>query len=284
MGNPKCKLCNSDTSFHFFRFGFDFYECNQCGFIFIHPVPDEGIIQDQYSKEYYEDQERYLVPAKNNLEVWSRRIATIEKYLPLQKLKDEEKSILDIGCATGIFLEIARNSGWETYGIEYSDYAAKLAADKLGQDRIQNTSFEGYESPRKLTAITAWAVIEHVSAPISFLEKANILLDENGILAFSTINTSSLNGRLFKKRWRYFNPPEHLSYFNLNNIRRILNNTGFELLEYNTRFVYKNFLAGISKNPPHSPNSLTKSMLFPLKIVSQSSALGDVIEIWARKK
>jgi 2-polyprenyl-3-methyl-5-hydroxy-6-metoxy-1,4-benzoquinol methylase len=284
MFNPICKLCNSGTSFHFFKIGFDFYECNQCGFIFIHPVPDEGIIQDQYSKEYYENQARYIVPAKNNLEVWSRRIATIEKYLPLQKLKDEEKSILDIGCATGIFLEIARNSGWEIYGIEYSDYSAKLAADKLGEERIQNTNFEGYESPRKLTAITAWAVIEHVSAPKSFLEKANMLLEENGILAFSTVNTSSLNGRLFKKRWRYFNPPEHLSFFNLNNIRRILNDTGFDLLEYKTNFVYKNFLAGILKIPPDTPNLLTKSILIPLKIFSQSLSLGDVIEIWARKK
>jgi 2-polyprenyl-3-methyl-5-hydroxy-6-metoxy-1,4-benzoquinol methylase len=34
---------------------------------------------------------------------------------------------LDVGCATGFFLEVMRELGYETYGVEVTEYASNYA-------------------------------------------------------------------------------------------------------------------------------------------------------------
>jgi hypothetical protein len=45
-------------------------------------------------------------------------------------------TILDVGTATGFFLETATAAGFDAYGIERSEYAARIAASKFGVERI----------------------------------------------------------------------------------------------------------------------------------------------------
>ena len=40
-------------------------------------------------------------------------------------LNNENRSILDVGCGFGYFIEFASRDGWDTFGVEISDAAAK---------------------------------------------------------------------------------------------------------------------------------------------------------------
>ena len=120
---------------------------------------------------------------------------------------------------------------------------------------------------------------------MSFLQKAHTLLELNGVFALCTVNTDSLTRRLFRERWRYFIPPEHLVYFNLENLRWALAETGFEILEYRTNFSYRSVLNGLRKGiyPSEKILPAVKLLFFVPKIVSQRLGWGDIVEIWARK-
>jgi 2-polyprenyl-3-methyl-5-hydroxy-6-metoxy-1,4-benzoquinol methylase len=284
MTEIKCKVCTADTTLLFVVNTYQLYKCQSCGFIFVYPDPDNLTIEHHYAVNYYANEARYHQINNGEFRLWNHRIQKVEKLLP-SEIKDS-KNILDIGCATGIFLKAAQNSGWDIYGIEHSEYAARQAKDRLGTgENIYYGNFQGFQSEKTFLAVSAWDVIEHVINPLFFLEKVHSLLQDNGIFVFSTVNTSSLNHQLFGQNWRYYSPPEHLSYFNLRNLTRMLNQTGYELLKIRTIFSYQAFVDGINQRQRLSlkPNKLIKSFLFPLKMISEWFGQGDIVEIWTKK-
>lgn len=278
-----CIICGANSKHYFSREEYTFYRCESCNFEYIHPIPPMEAIKNVYGKDYYSEKDRYSIPHHHQKQNWVRRIQSIEDNLIKSEQEQDKISILDIGCATGSFLEIAQGKGWNVYGIEPSKFASKIARDRIGSNWVENTTFEQFGTNYQYSTITAWAVLEHVGDPIAFLKKSNSILIENGILAFSTVNTSSLNRKLFNGNWRYYCPPEHLSFFNLKNIRYALDVSGFELINIRTNFVYKNFINSLSIKPGSRKNFLLRVPLYLLKNLTQWFNLGDVIEIIARK-
>jgi len=57
--------------------------------------------------------------------------------------------VLDIGCATGYFLEVAEEEGFEPFGVEYSAYAAEIAQNKFGVNNIFNGTLEQCNFPER---------------------------------------------------------------------------------------------------------------------------------------
>lgn len=284
MNEINCNLCNENAILLYTVNMYQLYNCQTCGFIFVHPDPDNLTIERHYSSAYYQNETRYHKISKAELRLWNQRMGRVEKYI--SEGTENNKNILDIGCATGVFLKAAQNRGWDIYGVEHSEYAVQQAKDRLGNGKnIYCGSLQNFESEKIFLAISAWDVIEHVTNPLFFLEKVHSLLQDDGIFTFSTVNTSSLNHLLFGQNWRYYTPPEHLSYFNLRNIKQMLNQTGFELLKIRTVFNYQAFLDGINQRQRLSlkSNKFIKALLFPSKIISEWFGYGDIVEIWTKK-
>ena len=277
----RCKLCGASSDLAFTKAGHSLYECSSCGFLFVHPLPDAATIEMHYSSHYYDEEARYYGVDSAVMQMWVRRLAAIEKHLKV----GASRTILDVGCATGVFLGVAAQRGWNAYGVEGSRFAAAQAAQKLGCERIACSDFLSYEAPTRFSALSAWAVLEHVGDPLGFLHKANALLETCGVFSLSTVNTASLNRWVFGKRWRYFTPPEHLVYFNRQNLCGALCETGFDLLEIRTSFNYRAVLDGLHRCSRRltKPDPLIKLLLLAPKLVSQWLGWGDIVEIWARK-
>jgi predicted TPR repeat methyltransferase len=282
MINVKCNICGARSTGFFSKNKYQFYKCSSCGFIFVDPPPEKTEVVHHYSEHYYSEfADRYQRMDRSTYQNWKKRIGIIEKYLSIDNRP--ERTIIDVGCATGNFLQVAAQCNWSVFGIEHSIYAARQASERIGKERIYTDDFLEFQKPLRSVALSAWDVIEHVSDPISFLLKANSLLHENGILALSTVNTDSLNHQLFGANWRYYRPPEHLSHFNLDNLRMALNKTGFDVLHYRTQFTYLSFLDGMNPNCRPQPNNIDKSVLLIPRFLARLTNRGDVIEIWARK-
>jgi 2-polyprenyl-3-methyl-5-hydroxy-6-metoxy-1,4-benzoquinol methylase len=161
-------------------------------------------------------------------------IPTFNRYIDLiEKAGGKPGRMLDIGAATGFFLELARARGWQTAGVEPSDHAADLGRKK-GLD-VRTGTLDSYDAePCSFDVITMWDVLEHVPDPRQSLSIARKLLKPGGIIAINTPDASSLWGRLMGIHWHLIVPPEHLHLFGRRSLQRLLSDSGFECLMMTT--------------------------------------------------
>lgn len=207
--------------------GFHLHRCPGCGFLFVHPLPESPLTI--YSEDYFAGASggHGYVEYDRDKQVM---IPSFERYLDaIEKAYGKKGKMLDIGAATGFFLDIARKRGWETAGIEPSDHAAGLGRAK-GID-VRTGTLDTYEAPEhSFDAVTLWDVIEHVPDPRETLRQVQRLLRPGGIIALNTPDADSLWARTLGMRWHLIVPPEHLHLFGTRSLRRLLTESGFEHL------------------------------------------------------
>jgi len=177
-----------------------------------------------------------------------KRCRAILRYIRLGRM-------LDIGCATGAFLEGMREHGWEVEGIEPSIQAATYAKEILGL-RVQNTTMETAQlEPASLDLVTMWNVLEHLSDPQRAIYRIREALRPGGLLVFSIPNIESYDHWLFGRYWAGYDLPRHLFVFPPATLTRMIQAAGFTILErrciygtynafaYSARFAMNDLLA-----------------------------------------
>jgi len=147
------------------------------------------------------------------------------------------RRIFDIGAATGYFLDLAKQRGWQTGGTEISEYAAKIATERGHQ--VFCLEADQLATDQKFDVVTMWDVLEHIKDPIAYLKKANDLLADNGWLAINTVNRGSLVAKILGLKWHLIVPPEHLNFYSRRNLEIALRQSGFEIVKVST--LGKNF-------------------------------------------
>lgn len=223
--NTKCPVCAAaEPNFFAKKKGCDLYKCRQCDFIFVYPIP--GNLTEIYTEDYFSGAKHgagYIDYEKDK----SAMSATTEIYLDeIEKLTPGRGKLLDVGAATGTFLEAALRRGWQVSGIELSDYAAEKARQKNLD--VRTGSLEAITfAEASFDVVTMWDVLEHVPNPAVTLKLVNNLLKPGGVVALNTPNAGSFFAKLMGKRWHLIVPPEHLSYFNIGNLTRLLDKIGF---------------------------------------------------------
>jgi len=277
-----CPICESILTPSLTVNGFVIGECDECNFLAVmdEVIPSE--LKEIYSEEYYErHQTRYIEVTQKQLNVWIRRMRVIEEMRSKQNL---DKTLFDIGCGPGIFLRVAQEFGWEVYGTDISMEALSHARKVVGPNRIFEDLF-AIDTTKRFDVITIWAVIEHLDDPTVYLEKIHSLLKPGGILALATVSTDAWNRRFYNENWRYFTPPEHLVFFNLNNLQRFLKQMGFHPILLNTHFnelaFWHSFPLGALHNHALPFRLFKKSFVLPLKITAKMFKAGDIIEAFA---
>jgi SAM-dependent methyltransferase len=157
-------------------------------------------------------------------------------------------SVLEIGCAYGLFVDEARAHFDRVVGIDVAeaavDHARKHFKVNVLSDDFLNVPFED----GSFDAICLWDTIEHLERPDLFLEKASRLLQPDGRLFLTTGDISSLNARVRGSKWRQIHPPSHLHYFSRDSVTRLLGRLGFRVMGIETARYYHtlhNILASI---------------------------------------
>ena len=137
--------------------------------------------------------------------------------------------LLDVGCASGLFLSLAVDAGWEAVGVEPCRTLCGKAQERLGAraDVRCLTLQEADFPPSSFDAITLWDVLEHVPEPVDFLARCRHLLRPSGAVFVNVPDIDSLQARLFGSRWPLL-LPEHLNYFNRESLRLCGEKAGLE--------------------------------------------------------
>jgi len=91
-------------------------------------------------------------------------------------------SILDVGCATGYFLEGARDE-FDAWGIDPSPIAVKICQER-GLTKVVHGSTDDFSAvaDKQFDAVGFFDVIEHVDDDLSALEHARRVLAQGGVV------------------------------------------------------------------------------------------------------
>jgi SAM-dependent methyltransferase len=143
------------------------------------------------------------------------RRATANRHLDIVRRYCSPSRLLDVGCASGLFLRSAADLGWSVVGVEPSKALSRLAKENLdGRGEVIATTLQTAGlSKSDFDVVTLWDVLEHVPQPGEFLQTAASLLKPSGHLFVNVPDLDSLQARLLRARWPLL-LPEHLNYFN----------------------------------------------------------------------
>ncbi|MBI4065410.1 class I SAM-dependent methyltransferase [Candidatus Gottesmanbacteria bacterium] len=234
-----CYLCKS-TKYTKWRSisNYDLQQCDNCGFIFVFPLPSTETLKNFYEFFDYKD-----VPLQ---EVRIRKDAVRSLSLIKNHLEKENISLLDIGCGRGYLMDEARKLGWNTFGIDYSRNTIRYALKNLNLKVVQS-DIGSYRTTTRYDVIVLSQFIEHVSNPNDILKKCYLLLKNNGFLYIATPNIKSISAKVLGVGFDHLIPPEHLGYYSRKTLERLLINNGFRILHAGS-WSYKEDLAGIIKS------------------------------------
>ena len=280
-----CPVCEEDTPENSVcRFNNRTYRrCRRCGVIFMDrtcPPPIEyereyffESYRRQYGKTYLEDFPKIKSEGK-------RRLKIINSFLPAKKT--EERSLLDIGCAYGPFLDAAREEGFSPAGIDPAQDAVSYVRQELSISAVQGffpcsplpTPHPTYDT------VTLWFVIEHFTDIKAALAQIKNILKPGGILAFSTPSFSGVSGRSSLRRFLSASPADHFTIWSPAMCKKALALYGFSVKKTVT----------IGHHPERFPllGKFAKSEKSPLyktlSAISRLFSLGDTFEVYAKLK
>ena len=159
----------------------------ECGLVYTNPRLKEENIRDFYSKNYFESHSSQAMGYDNYVsdkelveKTFRRRLAELEN----QWLKRKGR-VLDVGCATGFFLSIARDMGWQVSGVEISDYCCDYALREFGIKLHRVFFKDARDLGEPYDLITMWDYIEHSFDPTEDIRRAPALLAPPGLFVFS---------------------------------------------------------------------------------------------------
>jgi SAM-dependent methyltransferase len=211
---------------------FELQRCRACGLMYLSPRPTPDTIARYYPEDYapfrppIEDESFALMRWMRRRKL-SRRRTLVERYAGRRQGR-----LLDVGCATGLFLHEMVQSGWAGAGVELTGPAAEFAHSRFGLDVFQGLLADAPFAEASFDAVTFWDVLEHSFSPRHELERVAQLLRPGGVLALTVPNWNSFDRGLFGRHWQGLDSPRHLYVFTRPTLTRLLEQAGFTDLQW----------------------------------------------------
>ncbi|MFX1258915.1 MAG: class I SAM-dependent methyltransferase [Promethearchaeota archaeon] len=138
------------------------------------------------------------------------------------------KTLLDIGCAYGHFLDLLKND-FIIHGTDISHHATKVAKFKLKIPVKQANIEEEFPFDKNFDIITALDVIEHLNNPKKAIKNIYNHLNDGGLFFFQLPTVSSKISSLINKI--IFNRDKtHTFIVSVEEVERVVKSAGFKKL------------------------------------------------------
>ena len=222
LGFEECEICGGRSRYWAKIAGYLHFRCLSCSHLFVSPRPTQQELDEFYQAgTYYDAAQRQ-----------AGRLRSEARYRAqlLGKLADKfglEHRLLDVGCASGIFLHEALGMGWDVSGVDRSAVTAAVARNAVSCP-IHVGVLEVMRIPDSpFPIVTAWEVLEHTINPRAFFKALSENVQEGGLLAISTPLGNGLIARILGERFPMLTPPEHLSLFSRRSLELLAREHGF---------------------------------------------------------
>ncbi|NTW33394.1 MAG: class I SAM-dependent methyltransferase [Bacteroidetes bacterium] len=233
----KCPICNNEQFSDYLKCydyfltqeEFNIVTCNNCRFTFVNPRPEA----DNLSK-YYNSTEYVSHSATKNKGLFNYVYRKIRNYTHKKKVNlvsyySKGKSILDIGCASGEFLNLFKLKGWKTKGIEPNSNARNFAKKEYNLDVIDENDINDV-SNESIDVITMWHVLEHVSDLNQRMLDLKRILKKDGYLIIAVPNCTSYDAEYYRNFWAAYDVPRHLYHFTPETMQTLVEKYKFSIV------------------------------------------------------
>jgi SAM-dependent methyltransferase len=234
----------------------------------IEPPPSAEALKAFYSGAYFQDSHGTYAQAYSEVELKHRALLADLLLHALAEARGPSSSsggrLLEIGCGEGWFLKAALGAGYDARGLEFSDYGLKRFHPELA-DRVEfGDAFEALDrrigEGAQAEVCVMEHVLEHVLDPQALLARLPAILAPGGVVAITVPNDFSavqLEARALGHIDRDFwvQPPQHLNYFNAENLPRLLARMGFEVVGGYASFPIDWFLFHPGSNYVRTPEA-----------------------------
>jgi len=236
LEDVSCPVCGSNANTVRYRLRdlaynvpgeFSVVMCDTCGHLYLSPRPTADSLDACYPADY-QPFRRAIEDETGNF--WLRRLRHRQQRTRCDQITRllAGGRLLDVGCATGLFLnEMRAQGGWTVAGIEPNREAADYARSRFGLEVFNGPIGAAPWPERAFDVITLWDVVEHLPDPANAMRKLRKLLADDGYLVMGTPDPGSLDAALFGPDWVGWDPPRHLSVFSRAALSRLASEAGF---------------------------------------------------------
>ncbi len=220
-GLPARPYCRKDSATYYLE--------PESGTIFQHEMPSVGAMNQYADDEYASGVYREYANSRD------LKIATARPRVAAIRQRAKGNRLLDVGCATGFFMEAAADEGFDVRGVEFSGVAISLARPDIRERIVRGdvNTLLGRDA-EKYDVVTAFDIIEHVQDPGNFLAELHAILKPGGVLAISSPDTGHVLRYLMGSRWPMLQPMQHTVLFSRRGIADLLARCGFADIEVET--------------------------------------------------
>lgn len=207
---------------------FDLFRCPSCGTVSQRRERIRDRISQFYPRDYWWDGSGRL----SNLERFYRE--AVVRYDHLKFLKTvcpdtRNRRLLDIGCGSAVFLKLAKEAGYDAFGLDLSERAAGLAATEVPDRIFCGTEEDLIAAGEAFDILVLLHTLEHVLDPYQYLRKIRSLLRRPGGLIIQVPNMESYQARLLGPRWYGLDCPRHVCNFTLYALLYLLGRCGYRV-------------------------------------------------------
>ena len=221
-----CPLCGRGVFDKFWAMtGYRLVRCRNCAMVWDY-IPPEKLLEQYDSSYFINDNPKggyanYFEGMRINKKTFEIRLNRIAK-------KVKKGYFLDVGCALGDCLVIAKKQGWKrVFGVEASEYAKRICAEK--KVKIIGNTLDQTKFPKDyFDAIAYQDVIEHITNPVTELKLVLNILKKGGYVFIVTPDISGVWAKILGPLWYHYKPKEHVSYFSRETIKMALKKAGFD--------------------------------------------------------
>ncbi|NCA84535.1 MAG: class I SAM-dependent methyltransferase [Clostridia bacterium] len=231
-----CPICNNehlnpemDVADHFLtKEVFHLTKCTQCGFLFTNPRPNSKNLSTYYQSDDYlsHSKKKSLTGSIYN---FVKEYSLAKKFQLISRYHSRGK-LLDIGSATGEFLQYFKKKNWDATGIEPAEAPRQYSIHTYGlnvfpEEKIDQLAADQFD------VVTLWHVLEHVPDLNQRMEQISKLLAPEGLLVIALPNYLSWDAQHYGNFWAGYDVPRHLYHFTPATISQLLSKYQFEIFK-----------------------------------------------------
>jgi len=268
-----CYLCGSPRRrVRFTEGAIRLAECTECGLVYVTPQLEPEALNGLYQEPYWQSSCAKDYGYMDYLREKDLYLKTFRKRLRNITAHRRDGKLLDVGCAAGFFLHVAREAGFDAHGVDVAAPMVRFAREELGLENVREGTLRGVGYPdHAFDGVTLWDVIEHMHDPLEALEECRRVLRPDGLLVLETQNVRSGFARLMGRRWHHFKMLEHLYHFDPKTCTVLLERAGFEVVRWTSRLAGKYVSMDFIVERSARMNRFLPTLMKPVRLVGPSA-------------
>lgn len=221
----ECPACAAEDSSAFTLGTTPLERCRECGLVF---SPRYGDPSEIYVEGYLFGQTDFGLDVMHPVfQEYLSHASRIRLEL-IERVTGRRGSVLDVGCGTGEFLEVAERRGWDAAGVEPVAESAAYAVKNRGLRVLPVTLEESGLPERSFDLVTAFHVVEHMTDAVGFLSSMARWAKPGGFVATEVPNWHSFHRRNAGSAWSGLRPLEHIGHYSPGTLKAAFRRAGLD--------------------------------------------------------